>query len=127
MRTGSKPRYRKLVAITLSPASIEALKASDNRSQYIDRLLEHYPPQPVASVNDVARLVREQHPWAVHPSSRRDTRSDLPSFGGEPPLPHPKARAVSWSESLVCDEYGVVWPREHWQRHAAESMPCKRP
>jgi hypothetical protein len=94
-------------SIGLLPEIDETLRGI-NASSYIQRLLEHFPPPPIATLDELAELVRAGHPWACLPGTTV-AREGMPTFGGEPPASDPEA--ASWDEHRVMNRRGAITQR----------------
>lgn len=119
-------RARRMLSVTLSSRVHALLDGLPNKSDYVDAILAHHPPPPLETVEDIARLIQERHPYVID-AETGDVRDRLPSFGGPRPSTSARGEPVTWSHGLVCDATGVIWPRDAWERDAIlASVPCSR-
>lgn len=113
-------RLRLPKTFTLSDAAREALGRSNNASQYIERLLEHYPPPNPETLGELAELVVSEHPWAVVPGDRI-ARQGLPTYGGE--VPPPEHGAASWDHTRIMTWTGALRSRRVGRKNSRGPKP----
>lgn len=101
------------MTLTLSAESRSMLRRASNSSEYVDRLIRQFPPPSIETLDDLAALVRDGHPYVTSPYSGTDPRTDLPRFGGAPPERLPGA--YSWDPERIMDGEGELHLRTEWE------------